>query len=581
MWLAILAFLGGVLTIISPCILPVLPFVFARADRPFLTGTLPLLTGMVLTFAAVASLAAVSGAWAVHLNIYGRVIALVLLTALGIALLSPRAAQWLSRPVVALGNRLTNAHNPNRGWLSSVALGAATGMLWAPCAGPILGLILAGAVINGPSTTTTLLLFSYALGAAASLAVAVLAGGRIFAAMKRSLGAGEWLRRGLGVAALSAVLAIAMGWDTGILTQLSSASTNRLEQSLMDALPASKAPAESGNTQAATTRPPRPQPKTEGEMPSLEGAVAWLNSEPLTSEGLRGKVVLIDFWTYSCINCLRALPYVRAWHQQYQEHGLVIIGVHTPEFAFERDARNVRNAIRRFEVPYPVAMDNRYAIWRAFNNRFWPAHYFIDAEGQIRGYHFGEGNYEQSERLIRELLTKAGATNLPPPISGVDDTGVQQAADFARVRSPETYLGYGRAAAFVSPGGFAEDASKDYTAPRRLQLNQWALAGSWTVGKENATLDSTGGQLVFRFQARDVHLVLGPGKDGQPVRFRVTIDGKAPGRDAGEDVAEDGSGVIDEQRLYQLIRQPGRIRERTFQIEFLDPGASAFAFTFG
>lgn len=583
MLLAFLAFLGGVLTILSPCVLPVLPFAFARSEQPFARSTLPLLLGMAVTFAGIATLAAVGGGWAVQLNAYGRVIALIVLAVLGITLLSRRAADYFARPFVAFGNRLVQAAgSPSVPLVAqSALLGVAMGFLWAPCAGPILGLILTGAAANGPSTQTTILLFSYALGAVVSLALAVLVGGRVFAALKQSLGAGEWIRRGLGVAVLVAVVAIALGWDTGVLTRLSSSNTNRIEQALLDALPGDAAQAETSSAGSAGADEDASDLPVEGRMPPLDGANTWLNSQPLTSQGLRGKVVLIDFWTYSCINCLRALPYVKAWYEHYRNQGLVVIGVHTPEFAFEKDERNVRRAAQGLGVAYPVALDNDYAIWRAFNNRYWPAHYFIDANGLVRGHHFGEGNYDESEQLIRRLLTDAGQENLPPPLSAIEAKGVQSAADFSKVASPETYVGYSRASDFNSPGGFARDRLKHYATPDVLQRNQWALAGAWTVSPENAVLDAAGGSITFRFHARDLHLVLGPGSGGSPVRYRVTIDGQAPGSDGGVDVDANGEGVVREQRLYQLIRQSGSVRDRTFAIEFLDAGAQAFAFTFG
>lgn len=576
MTLALLAFLAGALTIVSPCILPVLPFVFARSDQPFVRSTLPLLCGMAVTFAVIATLAAVGGSWAVHLNSAGRVVALVVLAILGVTLLSKRAAEWLSRPFVALGNRLLSQGAGAPSVAQSAILGVATGFLWAPCAGPVLGLILTGAAINGANAATTLLLFSYALGAIGSLALATIAGGRVFALLKKSLGAGEWVRRGLGVAVLAAVVAIALGWDTGVLTRLSSNSTGRIEQSLIAAIPAHG----TTPTANATTADGHSAP-VEGQLPSLAGATAWLNSAPLTREALRGKVVLIDFWTYSCINCLRTLPYVRAWYERYKDHGFVVIGVHAPEFAFEKDEGNVRDAIRRFGVTYPVAMDNDYTLWKAFNNQYWPAHYFIDAQGRIRGHHFGEGNYDGSERLIRELLAEAGQTDLPPALNAVQSEGIQSAADKRNVASPETYVGYGRAENFVSPGGFERDREKQYATPADLHRNEWALTGSWIVGKESAATAGTNARLTFRFHARDLHLVLGPGADGKPLRFRVTLDDAEPGNDHGVDIDAQGNGMIREQRLYQLIRQSGEVRDRTFTIEFLDAGSHAFAFTFG
>jgi cytochrome c biogenesis protein CcdA/thiol-disulfide isomerase/thioredoxin len=603
MWLFLLAFLGGALTIVSPCILPVLPFVFARSDQPFGRSTAPLLAGMALTFAAIATLAAVGGGWAVRINSVGRTVALVLMAAFGLALLWPRLADWLAKPFVGAGNRILAGASREATALQSFLVGVATGLLWAPCAGPILGLILTGAALNGPNTGTTILLFAYALGAVVSLALAAFAGGRVLSALKRSLGGGEWLRRGLGVAVIAAVVAIALGWDTGLLTQLSFSSTSRIEQSLIDAMPGNTSPDETAMMAgpamtssdagagaamtgaapgAAMTSARSPSsPAVEGELPPLDGAVAWLNSPPLTREQLRGHVVLIDFWTYSCINCLRALPYVTAWHARYKDKGLVVIGVHTPEFAFEKDERNVRRAAKELGVTYPVALDNDYAIWKAFKNRYWPAHYFIDAEGRVRGHHFGEGDYGESEQLIRELLAEAGAQDLPPSMRGIAARGVQRAADDANVASPETYVGYARAEGFASPGGFDPGRTKDYAAPGELRLNQWALAGPWIVGEEHAELGAARGAISFRFHARDLHLVLGPGRDGKPVAFRVTLDGAAPGSDAGSDVDADGRGVVREQRLYQLIRQSGDVRARSFTIEFEGAGLEAFAFTFG
>jgi len=602
MTLVLLAFLGGVLTILSPCILPVLPFVFARAEQPFLKSGLPLLTGMALTFAGVATLAAVGGAWAVRLNQYGRIAALVLLAAFAATLLSRRLADWLARPFQRLGNRLSQPATTGASEarpLNSLLLGVATGLLWAPCAGPILGLVFTGAAISGPNTRTTLLLFAYAMGAAASLALATLASGRIFKALKQSLGVGEWIRRGLGVAVLLAVAAIAFGWDSGLLTRISYASTGAVEQSLINAVTArsaSQGPSAgmamtantamggsmTGGNTMMMSKASSAAIQSEGELPSLAGATAWLNSVPLTPEGLRGKVVVVDFWTYSCINCLRALPYVKAWNDRYKDHGLVVIGVHTPEFAFEKDLDNVRHAVSELKITYPVALDSNYAVWQAFNNQYWPAHYFIDSMGRIRGHHFGEGNYRESEELIRQLLTEAGDQDLPAAGYGeLAATGIQAAADEAHIQSPETYIGYERAAHFSSSTGVAPDQDKLYAEPSKLELNQWALAGRWTVRNEDGVLDQAPGAITFRFYARDLHLVMGAGADGKPIHFRVRLDGAAPDQNHGVDVDIYGNGVVHEQRLYQLIRQSKDVVEHTFSIEFLDPGIHAYSFTFG
>jgi cytochrome c biogenesis protein CcdA/thiol-disulfide isomerase/thioredoxin len=595
MTLVLLVFLGGALTIMSPCILPVLPFVFARSEQKFLRSGLPLLIGMGATFAGIATLAAVGGAWAVRVNQYGRQLAMILLAVFAATLLSRRLADWIARPLVALGNRLLPGTGADAkvGFLPSLLLGVATGFLWAPCAGPILGLVLTGAALSGPSTHTTALLFTYRAGAATSLAIAILAGGRVFVALKNSLGAGEWLRRALGVAVLLAVAAIALGWHSSVLTRLSFAGTNRLEQSLIDAINPGGATPGNVNSMAMTDSMTggravmmSAQPSTglpiEGEMPSLSGATSWLNSRPLSSEELRGKVLLVDFWTYSCINCLRALPYVKTWYAKYKDHGLVVIGVHAPEFAFEKDPANVRHAVTELGVTYPVALDNNYAIWQGFNNQYWPAHYFIDAAGHIRSHHFGEGNYEESEQIVRRLLAEAGNTNLPPP--GVESSaavGVQAAADEAHEQSPETYIGYARAQNFRSAGGLVQDRLQTYVIPPSLDLNQWALGGNWVVDNEKATLSKVPGRIVYRFYARDLHLVLGPGLDGKPIRFRVQLDGLAPGANHGADTDANGAGVIGEQRLYQLIRQAADVGGHVFSIEFLDSDAQAYSFTFG
>jgi methionine-S-sulfoxide reductase len=321
--------------------------------------------------------------------------------------------------------------------------------------------------------------------------------------------------------------------------------------------------------------------KTEGPMPSLDGATGWLNSRPLSKEQLRGKVVVVDFWAYSCINCLRAMPYVNAWYRHYKDSGLVVLGVHSPEFAFEKDNGNVQAAVDKYKVQYPVVLDNELAIWKAFNNRFWPAHYFIDAKGQIRGHHFGEGKYARSERLIRQLLTEAGAKNLPDPLDDAAGEGVAAPSNLSDVGSPETYLGYERAASFASPGGLQRYAAKTYALPGSLSLNQWALAGAWKISAEHARLQSAGGRIAFRFKARDLHLVLGPEQAGKTVRFRVTVNGRAPGKDAGMDVDASGSGVVREHRLYNLVRHSGPVQEADFVIEFLDAGVDAYSFTFG
>ena len=584
MILFLLAYLGGVLTIVSPCILPVIPFVLARADRPFLRSGLPMLIGMTLAFAVVASLASVAGGWVVSANQYGRVAALILLAVFGLTLLFPALADRLMQPLVAVGARLSQSaeQTGEETLLAPLLLGIATGFLWAPCAGPVLGLILTGAALKGANVGTALLLLTYAAGAATSLALALLVGGRVFAAMKKSIGAGEWIRRGLGAAVLVAVAAIALGLDTGLLTNLSLGSTNALEQSLLDKLHPNQKTAAS----APTTKQNQPTGQAEAALPveefspSLDGAQEWLNSPPLSVEALKGKVVLVDFWTYSCINCLRSIPYIRAWDEKYRDHGLVVIGVHAPEFAFERNVDNVKNAISTLKIGYPIAIDNEYKIWRSFDNEYWPAHYFIDGNGKVRHHHFGEGEYAESERIIQKMLTDAGTKDVPDGIVAVNASGAEAAADKADVNSPETYIGYDRSEHFVSPGDVVQDESHVYAAGEP-QLNEWSLTGKWTIGEERAQLDEKDGSIVYRFHARDLHLVLGPSTPGNNVRYRITIDGKPPGDAHGMDTDADGNGVVTTQRLYQLVRSPGAVADHTFEIRFLDPGVQAYAFTFG
>jgi thiol-disulfide isomerase/thioredoxin len=317
------------------------------------------------------------------------------------------------------------------------------------------------------------------------------------------------------------------------------------------------------------------------ELRSLGRATEWLNSPPLTEAGLRGKVVLVEFWTYTCINWLRVQPYVRAWAEKYKDQGLVVIGVHAPEFSFEKNLENVRRAVKDLHVEYPVAVDNDHTIWRAFDNHYWPALYFVDAQGRIRHHQYGEGGYPESERVIQRLLAESGSRDIPRDLVSEEGRGAEAPADWSNLRSPENYLGYQRTENFASPRGAVPGQRHTYAAPARLGLNQWALVGAWTMGGEAVSLHQAAGKIVYRFHARDLHLVMGPAMQGRAVRFRVLIDGRPPGPAHGSDVDAEGYGILDQQRMYQLIRQQKPIAARLFEIEFLDPGAEAFAFTFG
>jgi len=396
----IIAFLGGMLTILSPCILPVVPFLFARLhqSRASIVYTL---SGLVITFAAVSSLAVVGSGWVAQANAGGRYIALAVMVVFALSLLMPRLGNWLAGPFVALGNRLSPRASASASPVTSLLIGVATGLLWAPCAGPVLGLILSGAMLGGPSVQTSGLLLAYGLGSAVSLGLVMLAGKRIARQLKVSLAGLQWLRRGVGALVLLAAVGIAGGGTAALLSGTSSQLSARLEQAVLRGVSAVvdrfTAPAV-----AATELDLPPL----GKMPSLAGAVQWLNSPELNAEALRGKVVLVDFWTYDCINCQHTLPYVKQWAERYGKEGLVVIGVHTPEYPFERVLANVRQQVAQLGITYPVAVDNDYALWRNFNNQYWPAHYLIDANGQVRYSHFGEGAYDTQETVIQTLLAE-------------------------------------------------------------------------------------------------------------------------------------------------------------------------------
>ncbi|WP_434706520.1 cytochrome c biogenesis protein DipZ [Pseudomonas sp. D4-18] len=397
----LIAFLGGILTILSPCILPVVPFLFARANQSR-RSVLLTLAGMVLTFALVSSLAVASSEWVIRASSVGRQVALVVMVLFALSLMFSRVGTWLARPLVSLGNRLDTGAGRMGGPLASVSVGVATGLLWAPCAGPILGVILTGAMLQGASAQTSLLLLAYGLGSALSLGTLILAGRGLIGRLKLSLPITAWLRRATGALVLLAAVAIGTGADDRLLAATSSQQSASLEKSLLKSVPKAIDYVVSKASASAM-----PDLEAQGAMPSLDGAVQWLNSPPLSSESLRGKVVLVDFWTYDCINCQHTLPYVNEWAKKYEKDGLVVIGVHTPEYGYEKIIDNVRAQVRKLDIQYPVAIDNRYAIWRAFNNQYWPAHYFIDAKGQVRYSHFGEGRYGEQEQVIQRLLQEA------------------------------------------------------------------------------------------------------------------------------------------------------------------------------
>ncbi len=561
----ILVYLGGLFTIFAPCVLPVIPFIFAKSDQPFRRTGLPILLGMASTFTVLACIAAVGGAWLVQLNQYGRYAAMALLLVFGLALIFPSISERLMGPLVNFGGRLQERADQQGSVKGSLLLGVAVGFLWAPCAGPILGLVLAGTALNGLNGYSALLLLIFAAGAATSLGIALLAGSKVLGVIKKGFGAEEWIRKIMGVAVVLGVISIAFGWDTRFLSRLAYFNTADTEQVLI--------------RQLSDIKPD--QTALKNQMPSLAGATQWINSQPLTNEQLHGKVVLIDFWTYSCINCIRTLPYLKAWDAKYRDKGLVIIGVHAPEFAFEKIPANVQHAVSQFDLQYPIALDNHYSIWNAFHNQYWPAHYLVDANGVIRDEHFGEGAYEETEKQIQTLLLEANP-NLPAFDSkSVVVRGTGATAPAANMpTSPETYIGYARQEGFSSPEGILQDGARTYSVPGKLKLNDWALSHSWIIGPESASLQNPNGSIDYHFIGRDLHLVMGS-RDNTPIRFKVTLDGKAPSESHGSDIDAQGYGVIKEERLYQLIRSNQAGSSHLFKIEFLDSGAILFAFTFG
>jgi len=399
----LIAFLGGILTVLSPCILPVVPFLFARADQSRASIMLTL-GGMVLTFALVSSVAVVSSDWVVQASNTGRHLALLVMVLFAMSLISAKVGSWLARPLVMLGNRIDPGARKLSGPLASVLVGVATGLLWAPCAGPILGVILTGAMLQGANAETSLLLLAYGIGSALSLGTLIFAGKGLVNRLRFSIPVTGWLRRGTGCAVLLAAVVISSGASNSLLAGTSSVTSNDIEQGVLQTVSGAL-----DYVVAKVKAETAPDTETLGQMPSLDGAVEWLNSAPLTRESLRGKVVLVDFWTYDCINCQHTLPYVNQWARKYEKDGLVVIGVHTPEYGFERILDNVRKQVRQLDIGYPVAIDNDYTLWRAFHNQYWPAHYLIDATGQIRYTHFGEGRYDTQEKVIQKLLAEAKA----------------------------------------------------------------------------------------------------------------------------------------------------------------------------
>ncbi len=578
--LAISAIAAGALTVLSPCILPVLPALLCAAAPDGLRHrpawiVLGLSTSFTLFGAAFAAFGNVLGLS----NEALRDAALAVLLLFGLSLLWPRPWEAVAARLAALGQRIPGAGTrPSpAGRAGALLVGASLGLVWAPCAGPILGIIITVAAVQKDFARSLALLGAYSVGAAVPMLLIGYGGNRLY---RRFLSPGRWSgfpRRLLGAVTLATVVALALDVDTLILARIPASLfvAGRLEKRLAGVHargtpPGAGSAPGAGEAAAATSLP------VLGTMPGFAGIVSWLNSGPLDASGLRGKVVLVDFWTYSCINCIRTLPYVTGWYEKYRGDGFVVIGVHTPEFGFEKDADNVRRAVARFGIRYPVALDNFYGTWNAYHNAFWPADYLFDAEGRLREVHFGEGDYGKTERAIRSLLAEArllrGSVAVTAPAGNVD---------FSRIRSPETYIGYSRARGFSSPEAVGPDRARRYTAPPDLGLNAWALRGEWTVGGERAVLDAPGGGVRFRFEAPRLNLVMGergPGSDAL-----VLLDGAPlPAALRGADVGPDGRVVVRDSRLYNLVRlAPDDRGSHVFEIDFGSPGVALYAFTFG
>ncbi len=568
MKLFLFSILAGILTVFSPCVLPVLPPLLG-ASGSGRAGSHPLkiILGLSASFTLFGVVFATFGTFLGLSNETLRKAALALLLFFGGSLIWPSLWERIGSQIARLGGGLSQAGGTShQKWWRGIAIGASLGLIWAPCAGPILGIILTLAAIDPAFVRTTGLIGGYALGAAVPM-LAIAYGGRW--AQQRLLAFRGWgavARKTLGVLTIGVVLLLYFNLDTLLLARLPGGLflANRLEKRL---LPAAVSPVQAAD---------RPLPVL-GPMPQFARVTAWINSPPLTRDALRGKVVLVDFWTYSCINCIRSLPYVVRWHEKYKDQGLVVVGVHTPEFAFEKDEGNVRAAVKRNGIAYPVAIDNDYGIWRAYDNLYWPAHYFIDAVGRIRYTHFGEGEYEEGEKVIQQLLMEAQLLKSPMKIDRTENP-----VDFTRIKSPETYIGYARSRNLASPEKILPDRIQNYSSAANLLFNQWDLAGPWRITEEYGRLEGPGGKIRFKFLAPKLNLVM-QGPRGKPAAARVFLDGQPVSSDnRGADVSGDGRATVGESLLYNLISLPDSDRsEHLFELRFDSPGVELYAFTFG
>ena len=577
--LAFLAVAAGALTVLSPCILPILPALLsASAPGEGRHRPLWIVLGLALGFSLFGAVFTVFGTFLGLSNAALRYVAMAVLLFFGLSLLWPRLWDAFGMRISAMSQKIPGiGGDPSRrGRLAAIAIGCSLGMVWAPCAGPILGIILTFAAVQGAFGRSLLLLAAYSLGASVPMLV-IGYGGRGLYRRVAALGRwGELSHKVMGAVTVASVIALFFNLDTVFLTHLPSglSYSGALERRLAEVRPQGGGDG-AGATVVAASSGDSALPIL-GKMPDFVEIAAWLNSPPLTARELRGKVVLVDFWTYSCINCIRTLPYVTGWYDKYRDQGLVVVGVHTPEFAFEKDEGNVRKAILRYGIRYPVALDNFYGTWKAYDNRYWPAHYLFDAQGRLRDVHFGEGKYQETERAIQSLLMEARLLHAP---KGLEPRASN--VDFSRIDSPETYLGYARATNFSSREPASRDRAASYSVPSTLGLNAWALRGTWKIAGESAGLEAPGGAVRFRFKAPRLNLVMG-GK-GRKTRAVVRLDGKPLPADArGADTGPGGRLVVGAPRLYNLVALPAQDRgDHVFEIDFEEPGVELYAFTFG
>jgi cytochrome c biogenesis protein CcdA/thiol-disulfide isomerase/thioredoxin len=584
--LELLSIAAGLLTVLSPCILPVLPpLLSASVATPFRHRPFWIVLGLAGAFTLFGTTFALFGSFLGISNAILRHAALGILFFFGLSLIWPRLWEGMGNRISFLAQRMTgiNRLGPEPGRLNALLIGGSLGLIWAPCAGPILGIIITLATVQGSFAHTLLLMGGYSLGAAVPMLLIGYGGQTVSRRMQRFRAWGPVSHKLLGALTLAAVVGLFFNLDTWLLSRLPGQLfvTNQIENQLVEKK--GTASIRQGDSEPTDLRSGVALASAEGiplpvlgSIPEFSRITAWINSTALSASDLKGKVVLVDFWTYSCINCIRTLPYVTQWYEKYKDQGLVIVGVHTPEFSFEKEEANVRRAILRHGIHYPVAMDNQYGTWNAYHNQYWPAHYLIDAEGRIREEHFGEGNYEETERAIQALLSEAKLLHRPMSLEAPKGS-----VDFSKIHSPETYIGYRRAENFSSSQRLQPDAVTAYAAPATLRLNQWTLTGLWKIKEEAAVLQAPGGAVRFRFEAPKLNLVMAGGKMGTTAK--VFLDGEPIPRDSrGDDVGLDGRVAVSDSRLYSLVTLPtGDGGDHLIELIFDQPDVKLFAFTFG